>query len=31
MRVVFDRDEPDIIIPCEGTYPYVRRWGLILD
>ncbi|NPA60866.1 MAG: DUF3492 domain-containing protein [Epsilonproteobacteria bacterium] len=24
MRVVFDRDEPDIIIPCEGTYPYVR-------
>ncbi len=24
MRVVFDREEPDIIIPCEGTYPYVR-------
>jgi len=24
MRVVFDRGNPDIIIPCEGTYPYVR-------
>ena len=24
MRVVFDRGEPDIVIPCEGTFPYVR-------
>ena len=24
MKVVFDRGNPDIIIPCEGTYPYVR-------
>jgi len=23
-EMVFDREEPDIIIPCEGTYPYVR-------
>ena len=24
MRVVFDKGEVDILIPCEGTYPYVR-------
>ena len=24
MRVVLDKGEVDILIPCEGTYPYVR-------
>jgi len=24
MKILLDRDEPDILIPCEGTYPYVR-------
>jgi glycosyltransferase involved in cell wall biosynthesis len=24
MKVLLDRGEPDIIIPCEGTFPYVR-------
>ncbi len=24
MKVVIDKDEVDILIPCEGTYPYVR-------
>ena len=24
MNVLLDIDEPDILIPCEGTYPYVR-------
>ncbi len=24
MKIVFDKAEPDIIIPCEGTFPYVR-------
>jgi len=24
MKIVFDKGEPDIIIPCEGTFPYVR-------
>jgi len=24
MKVLLDSGEPDIIIPCEGTYPYVR-------
>jgi len=24
MRILLDRDEVDILIPCEGTYPYVR-------
>ena len=24
MNILLDNDEPDILIPCEGTYPYVR-------
>ncbi|HHH51070.1 MAG TPA: DUF3492 domain-containing protein [Campylobacterales bacterium] len=24
MKIVFDKGEPDILIPCEGTFPYVR-------
>ena len=24
MKVIFDRGEPDILIPTEGTYPFVR-------
>lgn len=24
MKIVFDKSEPDILIPCEGTFPYVR-------
>jgi len=24
MKVVLDKGEPDILIPCEGTFPYVR-------
>ncbi len=24
MKIVFDKGEPDIMIPCEGTFPYVR-------
>jgi len=24
MKIVIDKGEPDILIPCEGTFPYVR-------
>ena len=24
MKILLDTGEPDIVIPCEGTYPYVR-------
>ncbi len=24
MKTLYDIDQPDILIPCEGTYPYVR-------
>ena len=24
MNILLDKAEPDIVIPCEGTYPYVR-------